>query len=70
MKTTDNVMEILKNDRKANTMLTMFHETAIAQGLSEKEYVEAREAMIGLIIANTPAAMSAMANEIWEEVNA
>lgn len=67
---TNNVMEILKADKKANAMLTKFERAAEAANMIGEEYREVRKTMISLIIACTPTAMTAMANEIWEEVNA
>lgn len=67
---TNNVMEILKADKKANAMLTKFEKAAEAVNMVGEEYREARKTMISLIIACTPAAMTAMSNEIWEEINA
>lgn len=66
---TDKVMKILKADEKASSMIKLFHETALKEGLTGSEYEEARKTMLMLIIANTPAAMEAMASEIYHEIN-
>ncbi|NYV67589.1 hypothetical protein HYI36_20125 [Bacillus sp. Gen3] len=66
---TNKVMEILKADEKANAMLTKFERNAEAVNMVGEQYREARKTMLALIIACTPAARNAMADEIWEEVN-
>lgn len=65
----DKVMEILKKDEKANKMMKMFHDNAVLQGVEGNEYEEMRKTMLMLIISNTPEAMSAMANEVYNHHN-
>lgn len=63
-------MEILQADEKAKSMLAKFEKAAELANMVGEEYREARKTIIMLIIASVPAAMEAMASEIWEEVNA
>lgn len=66
---THKVMEILKSDERANRMIEKFHNTAIEKGLTGTSYKEARKTMLMMIIATTPAARNAMADEIYDEIN-
>ena len=64
----DKVMEILKADKRANMMMKLFEEQAVAEGLSGETYEEARKTMLMLIITKTPKALEAMAEELYEEI--
>ncbi|MFG3611422.1 hypothetical protein [Rummeliibacillus stabekisii] len=66
---TDEVMEILKADKKACSMMKLFHETAESIGMQGREYEEARKTMLMLIISKTPKAMQVMAHEVYTELN-
>lgn len=69
MKASDKIIEILNNDMKARIILKEFNEAVERQGLNEQEEVEARSALIGLLIANNPEAMHTMARDVYESFN-
>lgn len=65
----DKVMAILNNDERAKRLNTKFIALAEEQGLKGKDYDEARQTFLMMMIAGNKEAMNAMAEEVYEAHN-
>ncbi|MCM3205633.1 hypothetical protein [Paenibacillus illinoisensis] len=70
MKVSQTIIDILNKDEKACGLLASFEETAKQAGITGSTYDEARKTILMMAIASSREAMSIMADEIYETVNA
>jgi hypothetical protein len=66
----EKIIALLNEDEQARLFLKRFEEAAESEGMIGEEYAEARKTILMMAIANNPEAMSIMANEIYETINA
>ncbi|WP_342439318.1 hypothetical protein NSS79_10605 [Paenibacillus sp. FSL L8-0436] len=65
----ESIISILNGDEKARRVLEAFNGAVASQGLSEVEAAQARQALMMMLIANNPQAMSVMALESYAELH-
>ncbi|MGR7944247.1 MULTISPECIES: hypothetical protein [unclassified Paenibacillus] len=70
MNASSKVVEILNKDEKARKLMQEFNEAAERTGLSNEEYVKAREIVLMLCMYGCKEAMNVMSNEVYEALNA
>ena len=70
MKTSDKIIEILKSDPQAQTMINKLNLMADATpGLTKAQYIGMREFTLMLAMANNPEAMKVMSDSCWNQLN-
>lgn len=63
------IIETLRNDKRACELLGAFHTAAIKTNLSPEEYDKARDIVLMMAMSQNKEAMRIMSDSIYNEIN-